>query len=76
MTAGLCRRDYFSEAIAWYEKSLRRDEHWVTHTNLATLYEHEGRFEEARRGYLRALELKPDYEKAKRRLDRLASRIH
>jgi len=71
-----CLGDDFSEAIAWYERSLRRDEHWVTLTNLSTLYEHAGRFDEARRGYLRALELKPDYEKARRRLARLSSRIH
>ena len=71
-----CLDDDFSEAIAWYERSLVRDEHWVTHTNLATLYEHEGRFDDARKGYLRALELKPDYEKARRRLADLSSRIH
>ncbi|PKN59302.1 MAG: hypothetical protein CVU56_01165 [Deltaproteobacteria bacterium HGW-Deltaproteobacteria-14] len=71
-----CLDDDFSEAIAWYERSLQRDEHWVTLTNLATLYEHDGRFDDARRGYLRALELKPDYEKARRRLANLGSRIH
>jgi len=71
-----CLDDDFSQAIAWYERSLRRDEHWVTWTNLAALYEHDGRFDDARKGYVRALELKPDYEKAQRRLAELASRIH
>ncbi|TNF34436.1 MAG: tetratricopeptide repeat protein [Deltaproteobacteria bacterium] len=71
-----CLDDDFSEAIAWYERSLRKDEHWVTLTNLATLYEREGRFDDARRGYQRALELKPDYDKAKRRLAKLGDRIH
>lgn len=71
-----CLNDDYTAAIAWYERSLDKDLHWVTLTNLATLYEHAGRFEDARRGYLRALDLKPDYEKASQRLSEMARRIH
>ncbi|MCA9514267.1 MAG: tetratricopeptide repeat protein [Myxococcales bacterium] len=56
------------KALDWYGRSLAREDHPVTLTNIGVLHAHGGRFAEAHRHYTRALALDPHYERARDRL--------
>ncbi len=66
-----CLLERRQEAISWYRASLRRDDHPVTHTNLAVLYEEVGDLPKALRSLRRALALAPSYTRASERLEHL-----
>jgi tetratricopeptide (TPR) repeat protein len=59
------------EALAWYDKSHKREEHPVTLTNMGVLHAYHGRYAIAYKYYHRARELDPQYDRARDRLDRL-----
>lgn len=63
------------EARTWYERSLQREDHPVTWTNLGTLHAHQGRFADAWRCYDRAMMLDPKYERAKERMEILKGKV-
>ncbi len=67
----LCLSGRGAEALGWYERSLARTEHPVTHTNVAVLHESEGRFTEAYRSLRRALALDPQNKRALERMEQL-----
>jgi tetratricopeptide (TPR) repeat protein len=56
------------EAVTWYERSLAREEHKVTLANLGELFGQLGRHKDAYRCLSRAVEVAPDYERARRLL--------
>lgn len=66
-----CLRGEYDRAIEWYERSLAREDHAVTRTNLGILYANRERPDDARDAFLRALELDPSHERARQRLARL-----
>jgi len=70
-----CLLDELDEAARWYQRSLERDAHPVTLTNLGILYEHFGRLGEALASYRRALTLRPDDARALDRLAKLGERL-
>jgi len=63
------------EARTWYERSLQREDHPVTWTNLGTLHAHQGRLADAWRCYDRATRLDPKYERARERMEQLRSKL-
>ncbi|MCC6620719.1 MAG: tetratricopeptide repeat protein [Deltaproteobacteria bacterium] len=63
------------EARTWYERSLQREDHPVTWTNLGTLHAHQGRLAEAWRCYDRAMAIDPKYERARERMEQLKSKL-
>ncbi len=61
------------EAVAQYEEALRINPNCVeAHNNLGVAYARQGRPEEARKQWLQALELSPDFENARKNLTALA----
>lgn len=65
----------YAEAIPWYERSLARGEHPVTHTNLGVLFAQAGRLAEAHHAFKRALELDPGHARAAERMAQLKEQI-
>lgn len=63
--------DDHATALEWYGRSLAREPHPVTLTNIGVLHAAGGRLSDAHRCYTRALELDPHYERARDRLAQL-----
>jgi tetratricopeptide (TPR) repeat protein len=70
-----CVIDDNATAIAWYERSLVREPHPVTYTNLGSIHQHLGRLGEAWQCYKAALELDPNYKRANERMDQLRQKV-
>jgi tetratricopeptide (TPR) repeat protein len=64
----------YDAAAAHYEKSLVRESHHVTWSNLGFVYEKLGRMDEACLAYRRALAIRPGHGRAQDGLDRLKDR--
>ncbi len=54
----------WQDSIVWYERTLKQNPHHITWTNLAAVHRHVGNLDEARAALQKAIELKPDYERA------------
>jgi tetratricopeptide (TPR) repeat protein len=70
-----CLLKDYAAAIAWYERSLAREPHPVTYTNLGSVLEHEGRFADAYHCFHKALALDPKYDRANDRMKHLRDRV-
>jgi tetratricopeptide (TPR) repeat protein len=77
--AYLIELDRPGEAIDWLEKATRAPRYEAPHypwLNLGRAYEKIGPWQEALRCYRKALEIRPDYEEAKRRLAALLAKMN
>ena len=62
----------YANSLGAFSQALRRDAgSFETYDNLGMVYANLNRLEEAGQAYTRALSLRPDYEPAKRHLERL-----
>lgn len=77
--AYLIEMDRPAEAIEWLVKAAVAPRYEAPHfpwMNLGRAYEKVGPWDEAIRCYRKALEIRPDYEEAKRRLDAMLARLN
>lgn len=70
-----CLAGQMDESRRWYELSLARDPHPVTHTNLGIVHLHEGREALAWASFNAALALDPQHQRAHERLQLLRDRV-
>ncbi len=62
----------YSKAIEILQKGLKEDEeNPIVHYHLGICFEALNRLDEAKKEFRRALEIKPDFEEAKKHLDKL-----